>query len=206
MNQPDNSSVLRDACRNYRDAKNLAVLRLNVLARLIVGQVCKKLNSFNNMGVFYPIKEYAEIQPLAIELDQLSNDAFVDLLFEDNTGGTISLPAPNKNDKVQFTKEEVVKLANLRKSYTEEPKHTDGRVIYGDPVYLILNLQTSEILMIEDEVKHLLMSAVPKDFDMEWSVSYSTQAFSRKVKGKNGDKDHVETHLQQGFRIIMECN
>lgn len=168
--------------------------------------MCKKLNSFNNRGVFYPIKEYAEIQPLAIELDQLSNDAFVDLLFEDKTGRTISLPAPNKNDKVQFTKEEVVKLAKIRKSYTEEPKHTDGRIIYGDAVYLILNLQTSEILMIEDEVKHLLMSAVPKDFDMEWNVFYSTQAFSRKVKGKNGDKDRVETHLQQGFTIIMKCN
>lgn len=206
MNQTNNSSILRDACRNCRDAKNLGILRLNALARLIVDRVCKKLNTFNDIGDFRPIREYVQLQPLAIELDQLSNDAFVDLFFEDKTGCTISLPAPNKTDKVQFTKGDVVRLANLRKSYTEKLKHTDDHDIYGDASYLILNLQTSAILMIEDEVEHLLMSAVPKDFDMEWSVCYSTQAFSQKAKGKNGDKDRVVTNLRQGFSIIMKCN
>lgn len=206
MNQTNNSSILRDACRNCRDAKNLGILRLNALARLIVDRVCKKLNTFNDIGDFRPIREYVQLQPLAIELDQLPNDAFVDLFFEDKTGCTISLPAPNKTDKVQFTKGDVVRLANLRKSYTEKLKHTDDHDIYGDASYLILNLQTSAILMIENEVEHLLMSAVPKDFDMEWSVFYSTQAFSQKAKGKNGDKDRVVTNLRQGFSIIMNCN
>ena len=206
MNQTNNSSILRDACTNYRDTKNLEILKVNALARLIVDRVCKKLSTFNNMGAdFRPIKEYVQLQPLAIELDQLSNDAFVDLFFEDNAGCMISLPAPNRNDKVQFAKGEVVKLANLRKSYTEKLKHTND--YYGiDASYLILNLQTSAILMIEDEVERLLMSAVPKDFDMEWSVFYSTQAFSQKAKGKNGDKDRVVTNFRQGFSIIMKCN
>ncbi len=207
MNQTNNSSILRDACTNYRDTKNLEILKVNALARLIVDRVCKKLNTFNSMGAgFRPIKEYVQLQPLAIELDQLSNEAFVDLFFEDKTESTVLLPVPNKDIKTLFTKGEVVKLANLRKSYTERLKHDNDPSLYGDASYLILNIQTSVIQMIEDEVKNLLMSAVPKDFDMEWSVTYSTQAFSQKAKGKNGEKDRVVTNLRQGFSIVMKCN
>lgn len=207
MNQTNNSSILRDACTNYQDTKNLEILKVNALARLIVDRVCKKLSTLNSMGAdFRPIKEYVQLQPLAIELDQLSNNAFVDLFFEDSTESTITLPVPNKDTKALFTKGGVVKLANLRKSYTERLKNNSDPSLYGDSSYLILNLQTPVIQMIEDEVERLLMSSVPRDFDMEWKVTYSTQAFSQKAKGKNGDKDRVVTNLRQGFSIVMKCN